>query len=99
MRLSCIFCFLAICLFAYAYDEPACTRKWPIPPFQCLYLCQHEAWRFLKIPRFTVEQKANGTHCRRFVIFKGECYNGRCVRPTDLSIAADMTITPEDASA
>uniref|UniRef100_V5IJ20 Putative 8 2 8.0 kDa secreted protein n=1 Tax=Ixodes ricinus TaxID=34613 RepID=V5IJ20_IXORI len=80
MRLSCILCFLAICLFAYAYDEPECTRKWPIPPFQCLYLCQHEPWKFLHIPRFTVEQKTNGTHCRWYGILRGMCYNGRCTR-------------------
>uniref|UniRef100_V5H1M3 Putative 8 2 8.0 kDa secreted protein n=1 Tax=Ixodes ricinus TaxID=34613 RepID=V5H1M3_IXORI len=84
---------------AYADFEPQCTRKWPIPPFQCLYLCQHEEWRFLRIPRFTVDKKANGTHCRRYVFFNGECYNGRCVRATNEPFAGDITITPEDESA
>uniref|UniRef100_A0A6B0UG48 Putative salivary kunitz domain protein n=1 Tax=Ixodes ricinus TaxID=34613 RepID=A0A6B0UG48_IXORI len=98
MRLSCILCFLAICLFAYAYEEPECTRKWPIPPFQCLFLCQHDEWRFLRIPHFTVEQKPNGTHCKRYVFFNGKCYNGRCVRATNVPIAENMTIT-EDSTA
>uniref|UniRef100_A0A0K8R4U6 Putative salivary kunitz domain protein n=1 Tax=Ixodes ricinus TaxID=34613 RepID=A0A0K8R4U6_IXORI len=93
MRLSCILCFLAMCLFAYADIEPYCIRKWPIPPFQCLYLCQHEEWKFLRIPQFTVEQKANGTHCRWFGLFRGMCYNGRCIR------AKNMPITPEDSPA
>uniref|UniRef100_V5H4Q8 Putative 8 1 7.9 kDa secreted protein n=1 Tax=Ixodes ricinus TaxID=34613 RepID=V5H4Q8_IXORI len=104
MRLSCILCFLAMCLFAYGSDyadfEMQCTRRWPVPPFQCLFLCQHGEWKFLKpLPQFTVEQKPNGTHCRRYVFLSGECFNGRCVRAMDVSIAADMTIPPEDESA
>uniref|UniRef100_V5H907 Putative 8 2 8.0 kDa secreted protein n=1 Tax=Ixodes ricinus TaxID=34613 RepID=V5H907_IXORI len=91
MRLSCILCFLAMCLFAYGSDSvdygPLCTRRWPLPFFPCLFLCQHEEWKFLRPPpQFTVEQKLNGTYCRRYGLFKGVCYNGRCVREADVPI-------------
>uniref|UniRef100_A0A0K8RIY7 Putative salivary kunitz domain protein n=1 Tax=Ixodes ricinus TaxID=34613 RepID=A0A0K8RIY7_IXORI len=100
MRLSCILCFLAMFLFAYADHEPQCTRKWPIPPFQCLFLCQHGEWKFLQpLPRFTVEQKVNGRFCRWYGLLRGMCCNGRCIRATNMPITPDMTVTPEDSSA
>uniref|UniRef100_A0A6B0UMA6 Putative salivary kunitz domain protein n=1 Tax=Ixodes ricinus TaxID=34613 RepID=A0A6B0UMA6_IXORI len=83
MRLSCILCFLAMCLFAYASDyadfEQLCTRKWPIPFFQCLFLCQHEEWKFLRPPpQFTVEQKLNGTYCRGYATMEGAYVKRMC---------------------
>uniref|UniRef100_A0A0K8R4U8 Putative salivary kunitz domain protein n=1 Tax=Ixodes ricinus TaxID=34613 RepID=A0A0K8R4U8_IXORI len=102
MRLSSILWFLAICLFAYGLDYadygPLCTRRWPIPLLQCLFLCQHGEWKFLKPPpRFTVEQKVNGTFCRRYGLLSGVCYNGRCIRAIDVPITPYATNTPEDA--
>ncbi|XP_042146526.1 uncharacterized protein LOC121835995 [Ixodes scapularis] len=69
MRLSCVLCFLAMCHFAYGSGNLnlfglGCTKTWTIPLLQCMYVCQHGEWGFLRIPRFTVEQTTIGTSCK-----------------------------------
>ncbi|CAN7985535.1 unnamed protein product, partial [Ixodes pacificus] len=67
--------------------EPNCTRTWPAL-WQCRFKCQHGSWGFRSLPGFTLEDKPDGTPCRRFLgLKKGECRKGRCVKPT-----ANMTV-------
>uniref|UniRef100_V5HNU0 Putative papa 16 n=1 Tax=Ixodes ricinus TaxID=34613 RepID=V5HNU0_IXORI len=90
MRFSCILGLLAMCLIAKAAEQN-CTRRWPVlwPP--CLFICQHGNWGHGSWPTYTLEHKANGTSCRRYLGLRpGVCINGRCVKRTD-----DMAGLPE----
>uniref|UniRef100_A0A0K8R5A5 Putative salivary kunitz domain protein n=1 Tax=Ixodes ricinus TaxID=34613 RepID=A0A0K8R5A5_IXORI len=83
MRASGILFLFAMCFLVNADGIfYSCTREWPVPFRQCLILCQHGELTFRELPTFTLEEKPNGTHCRRFFrLFAGECLNGRCVKP------------------
>uniref|UniRef100_V5GIE5 Putative papa 15 n=1 Tax=Ixodes ricinus TaxID=34613 RepID=V5GIE5_IXORI len=83
MRVSRFLFLFAMCFLVSADDLLyTCTREWPVPFRQCLILCQHGELSFRELPTFTLEEKRNGTYCRRFFrFFAGVCFNGRCVKP------------------
>uniref|UniRef100_A0A0K8R6R8 Putative salivary kunitz domain protein n=1 Tax=Ixodes ricinus TaxID=34613 RepID=A0A0K8R6R8_IXORI len=67
MRVSRFLFLFAMCFLVSADDLLyTCTREWPVPFRQCLILCQHGEFTFRHLPTFTLEEKANGTSCRRF---------------------------------
>uniref|UniRef100_V5HBE3 Putative papa 15 n=1 Tax=Ixodes ricinus TaxID=34613 RepID=V5HBE3_IXORI len=86
MRVSGILFLFAMCFLVSADDLLyTCTREWPVPFRQCLILCQHGEFTFRHLPTFTLEEKANGTSCRRFFrLLPGTCFNGRCVTHDDM---------------
>uniref|UniRef100_A0A131YFB3 Basic tail secreted protein n=1 Tax=Rhipicephalus appendiculatus TaxID=34631 RepID=A0A131YFB3_RHIAP len=57
-----------------------CKGELYIPFKPCVRYCRVR-WMLI-VPKYQEQQVADGTKCRRLLILRGVCMNGRCVKPT-----------------